>query len=273
MKPRRHACASSRRESTADRTTGATTRPSSWSSTSGVLEDFPSNTIPGFVDGLLDLLPEVGRHSCSTGKAGGFEQRLREGTWAGHVAEHIALQLQRDAGTEVGRGKTRSTGEPGRYHVVYGYAEESRGARGRPPRGADRQPPGGAGGRLRLRGRVREAGPAGRARRVRPVDAGDPRRGRAARHPVDPAQRAVAGPARPRHPSAADPRDHDQPDQLPGRGHRVGQEAHQQAAGRRPGSRCRGPRWCAARTRRPAAALASASRWRSSRSTATTAAA
>jgi cyanophycin synthetase len=91
----------------------------------GVLEDFPSNTIPGFVDGLLARLPEVGRHSCSTGKAGGFERRLREGTWAGHVAEHISLQLQRDAGTEVGRGKTRSTGEPGRYHVVYSYAEES----------------------------------------------------------------------------------------------------------------------------------------------------
>jgi cyanophycin synthetase len=91
----------------------------------GVLEEFPSNTIPGFVEGLLDLMPDVGQHSCSTGKAGGFEQRLREGTWVGHVAEHIALQLQRDAGTEVGRGKTRSTGDPGRYHVVYSYAEES----------------------------------------------------------------------------------------------------------------------------------------------------
>ena len=91
----------------------------------GVLEEFPSNTIPGFVEGLLDLMPAVGRHSCSTGKAGGFEKRLRDGTWVGHVAEHIALQLQREAGTEVGRGKTRSAGEPGRYHVVYAYAEES----------------------------------------------------------------------------------------------------------------------------------------------------
>jgi len=91
----------------------------------GVLEDFPSNTIPGFVDGLLEFLPGVAQHSCGTGRAGGFESRLREGTWLGHVAEHIALQLQRNAGTEVGRGKTRSTGEPGRYHVVYGFAEES----------------------------------------------------------------------------------------------------------------------------------------------------
>ncbi len=91
----------------------------------GVLEQFPSNTIPGFVDALLELVPGVALHSCSTGRTGGFEKRLREGTWAGHIAEHVALQLQRDAGTEVGRGKTRGTGEPGRYHVVYSYAEES----------------------------------------------------------------------------------------------------------------------------------------------------
>ncbi|HEX6139769.1 MAG TPA: cyanophycin synthetase [Candidatus Limnocylindria bacterium] len=91
----------------------------------GVLEDFPSNTIPGFVDALLETMPDVGQHSCGTGKAGGFTRRLKEGTWLGHVAEHVALQLQRDAGTEVGRGKTRSTGEPGRYHVVYSFGEES----------------------------------------------------------------------------------------------------------------------------------------------------
>jgi cyanophycin synthetase len=91
----------------------------------GALEEHPSNTIPGFVDRLLAFLPGVAQHSCSTGKAGGFEQRLREGTWLGHVAEHVALQLQREAGTEVGRGKTRSTGQRGRYHVVYSYAEES----------------------------------------------------------------------------------------------------------------------------------------------------
>ncbi|MEO8251049.1 MAG: cyanophycin synthetase [Chloroflexota bacterium] len=91
----------------------------------GELEEFPTNLIPGFADALLGWLPGVGQHSCSTGKAGGFAKRLRAGTWVGHVAEHIALQLQRDAGTEVGRGKTRGTGEPGQYHVVYSYAEES----------------------------------------------------------------------------------------------------------------------------------------------------
>ena len=91
----------------------------------GVLEHFPSNTIPGFVEALLEMLPGVGQHTCGTGRVGGFEERLRDGTWVGHVAEHIALQLQREAGTEVGRGKTRSTGEPGRYHVVYSFGEES----------------------------------------------------------------------------------------------------------------------------------------------------
>ncbi len=91
----------------------------------GVLEHFPTSTIPGFVTALLEMLPGVGQHTCGTGRVGGFTDRLKEGTWAGHVAEHIALQLQREAGTEVGRGKTRSTGEPGRYHVVYSYAEET----------------------------------------------------------------------------------------------------------------------------------------------------
>jgi len=91
----------------------------------GVLEHFPTSTIPGFVTALLEMLPGVGQHTCGTGKVGGFKARLRDGTWVGHVAEHIALQLQREAGNEVGRGKTRGTGEPGRYHVVYAYGEES----------------------------------------------------------------------------------------------------------------------------------------------------
>ena len=91
----------------------------------GVLEHFPTNTITGFVEALLEMLPAVAQHTCGTGRVGGFEDRLRTGTWVGHVAEHIALQLQREAGTEVGRGKTRGTGEPGRYHVVYSYGEES----------------------------------------------------------------------------------------------------------------------------------------------------
>ena len=57
----------------------------------GVLEGYPSDTIPGFADRLVELLPGLKRHQCSRGHAGGFVERLHEGTWMGHVAEHIAL--------------------------------------------------------------------------------------------------------------------------------------------------------------------------------------
>ncbi|MDP9330873.1 MAG: cyanophycin synthetase [Actinomycetota bacterium] len=90
----------------------------------GSLEQWPSNTIPGFATALLTLLPGVGEHSCSLGKRGGFRERLEEGTWVGHIAEHIALELQRESGAHISRGKTRGAGAPGRYNVIYGYAEE-----------------------------------------------------------------------------------------------------------------------------------------------------
>ncbi|MDP9299296.1 MAG: cyanophycin synthetase, partial [Actinomycetota bacterium] len=90
----------------------------------GSLEYWPSNTIDGFTDTLLAILPGVGEHSCSRGHAGGFRERLLEGTWAGHVAEHIAIELQRESGAQVYRGKTRGSGALGRYNVIYGYWEE-----------------------------------------------------------------------------------------------------------------------------------------------------
>ncbi len=90
----------------------------------GSLEEWPSNTIPGFNERLLALLPGVGDHSCSLGKRGGFRERLEDGTWLGHVAEHVALELQRQSGAQISRGKTRSAGAQGQYHVIYGYSEE-----------------------------------------------------------------------------------------------------------------------------------------------------
>jgi len=90
----------------------------------GPLEEWPSNTIPGFNEALLELLPGVGEHSCSLGRRGGFRERLEDGTWVGHVAEHIAIELQRESGAHVYRGKTRGAGEVGRYNVIYGYWEE-----------------------------------------------------------------------------------------------------------------------------------------------------
>ena len=91
----------------------------------GGLEEYPSNTIPGFVDALVELLPSLEDHACSLGRRGGFITRLREGTWAGHVAEHIALELQNLAGTDVRHGKTRSPGAHGRYNVIYEFREEN----------------------------------------------------------------------------------------------------------------------------------------------------
>ena len=91
----------------------------------GVLEDWPTNRLPGFTDALLRLLPGVGEHSCSRGKAGGFAERLHEGTWLGHVGEHVALELQRQTGAEVSRGKTRGSDQRGVYNVIYAYADET----------------------------------------------------------------------------------------------------------------------------------------------------
>ncbi len=91
----------------------------------GSLEDFPTNTLTGFTDELLQLLPGLREHSCSRGRRGGFVERLHEGTWLGHVAEHIALALQQVVGHDVRRGKTRQVkGVRGRYNIVYGYVDE-----------------------------------------------------------------------------------------------------------------------------------------------------
>jgi cyanophycin synthetase len=91
----------------------------------GSLEGFPSNTIPGFVDGLIAWMPSLEDHACSLNRRGGFLTRLRDGTWAGHVAEHVALELQNLAGTDVRHGKTRGAGTTGQYNVIYEFREES----------------------------------------------------------------------------------------------------------------------------------------------------
>jgi len=91
----------------------------------GRLEQRPTDTLPGFTETLIDLLPGLNDHQCSRGRDGGFVERLVEGTWAGHVVEHVALELQRTAGHEITRGKTRSTGEDGVYNVIFGYLDDT----------------------------------------------------------------------------------------------------------------------------------------------------
>jgi cyanophycin synthetase len=90
----------------------------------GELEDFPSNTLPGFPDRLAALLPSLIEHHCSVGERGGFMQRVREGTWAAHILEHVTLELQNLAGQRTGFGKARSTSRRGVYKVVVRSRQE-----------------------------------------------------------------------------------------------------------------------------------------------------
>lgn len=84
----------------------------------GELEDFPSNTIPGFYERLSSWLPSLEEHRCSIGERGGFLQRLRQGTWPAHILEHVTLELQNLAGMPGGLGRARETPVRGVYKVI-----------------------------------------------------------------------------------------------------------------------------------------------------------
>jgi cyanophycin synthetase len=89
------------------------------------MEERPSNKIDGFRERLETMFPSMYEHRCSVGTAGGFFERVEEGTWMGHIIEHIALEVQTLAGMDVGFGRTRGYGEKGVYNVVFAYMEES----------------------------------------------------------------------------------------------------------------------------------------------------
>lgn len=91
------------------------------------MEQRPSNLIPGFRERLENMFPGMFEHRCSVGTPGGFFERIEEGTWMGHVIEHIALELQTLAGMDTGFGRTRGTGKEGEYYVVFSYMEEDAG--------------------------------------------------------------------------------------------------------------------------------------------------
>ena len=90
----------------------------------GDLEDHPSNTLPGFFERLTAWLPGLIEHRCGVGERGGFLLRLREGTWAGHVLEHVVLELQNLAGMRTGFGKARQTPVRGVYKVAFRTRQE-----------------------------------------------------------------------------------------------------------------------------------------------------
>jgi cyanophycin synthetase len=96
----------------------------------GELEDWPTGRLGAdYVDALAAALPGLAEHGCSYGEPGGFFRRMREdeGTWLGHVLEHVAIELQNVAGESVTFGKTRGAGRPGVYTVVYEYAQRDEG--------------------------------------------------------------------------------------------------------------------------------------------------
>lgn len=90
----------------------------------GILEDYPSNKIPGFYERLSSWLPTLIEHRCGIGERGGFLLRLREGTWAAHILEHVTLELQNLAGMQAGFGKARETSTRGVYKVAIRSREE-----------------------------------------------------------------------------------------------------------------------------------------------------
>ncbi len=104
----------------------------------GALEDWPTGRLgSAYLDALIAALPGLQEHGCSFGQPGGFIRRMRgdsevveqqQGTWLGHVFEHVAIELQNMAGEDVTFGKTRSIeGRPGVYTVVYEYTQRDEG--------------------------------------------------------------------------------------------------------------------------------------------------
>ncbi|MEI8053744.1 MAG: cyanophycin synthetase [Bacteroidota bacterium] len=91
------------------------------------LEQLPTNKIDGFYERLEQMFPSMIEHRCSVGTRGGFFERVKEGTWMGHVIEHIALEMQTLANMETGFGRTRGAGSEGLYFVCFSYIEEDAG--------------------------------------------------------------------------------------------------------------------------------------------------
>ena len=87
-------------------------------------EEKPSDKLTGFYERMVEVMPSLESHGCSYSEPGGFLRRVKEGTWAGHMIEHFALEFQTLAGMDTGYGRTRETGETGIYNVVFSYHEE-----------------------------------------------------------------------------------------------------------------------------------------------------
>ena len=94
------------------------------------LERVTTAEVPGFTERLVEFLPSLQEHPCSRGRPGGLIERLVEGTTWPHVLEHVALELQTLAGTDVSFGRVVESGEPGVWWVIVEYEEEELGLAG-----------------------------------------------------------------------------------------------------------------------------------------------
>jgi cyanophycin synthetase len=95
----------------------------------GAYEDISSADVPGFTDALVKAMPGLIEHRCSIGERGGFIMRLRDGTYAAHIIEHVALELQTMIGHDVGYGRTRGGDISGEYTLVFEHMHEAVGLR------------------------------------------------------------------------------------------------------------------------------------------------
>ncbi len=204
----------------------------------GELKDKPSNEIPGFNDRLTAWMPSMIEHRCSIGQRGGFFQRLRTGTYLGHILEHVTLELQTLAGAEVGFGKARETSEDGVYKVIVEYIDE---AVGRECLAAARELC--LGRRLRPPVRRCSRASAGSASLAQDVCLGPSTRAiveaaTGPRHPLPPAEHREPGGFRPRAAAAADSGRRDRSDRRHRRVDRSGQGVDPHAACARWACRC-----------------------------------
>jgi hypothetical protein len=95
----------------------------------GAFDDISSADVPGVTESLVSAMPGLIEHRCSIGQRGGFITRLRRGTYAPHIVEHIALELQAMIGHDVGYGRTRGGDVPGEYTLVVEHLHEQVGLR------------------------------------------------------------------------------------------------------------------------------------------------
>jgi hypothetical protein len=95
----------------------------------GAFEDISSAQVPGVPEALVSAMPGLVEHRCSIGTRGGFITRLRRGTYAPHIIEHFALELQTMIGHDVGYGRTRGGDVEGEYTLVFEYYHEQVGLR------------------------------------------------------------------------------------------------------------------------------------------------